>query len=303
MCSYNMAAYVGEQLESIARQTRKPDEIVVCDDGSADATVDIVQAFAATATFPVRIVRNETRLGCNKNFEQAISLCSGDLIFLCDHDDVWRPDKIALIAALLDDDAAGAAFGDADVVGPDLTPLGFTLWDTCDFNPDRRRRFESGAQFPELMRNNVMQGAAAAFRASHRAAIMPIPSEWQHDYWIALVVSATSRIRFTERRVLDYRQHGLNLIGSGPPFRQRPQTPLRRLREQAQRWVRKARSRRRYYEERLSSIQRELLPVVVLKERLTALDPAVTGAALAEVERRLERLQARRQAVERELRR
>lgn len=292
MCSYNMAPYIGAQLDSLARQNRMPDELVVCDDGSLDETVAIVRRFATLAPFPVWIFENEERLGCNKNFDKAISLCQGDIIFLCDHDDIWRPDKIALIADMMQDERTGAAFGDAAVVAADLAPLGFTLWDTCDFNPERRDRFAAGAQFSELMRNNVMQGAAAAFRASFRNAIMPIPKEWQHDYWIALLVSASSEIRFTERCVLEYRQHGRNLIGAGQPFRDRPETRYRRLRQRLQSWIKKARSQQRYYAERLTSVERELAPLKVLLERLQSLDPDKVGAALAQVERKLGQLQA-----------
>lgn len=296
MCSYNMAAFIEEQLDSIARQTRLPNELVVCDDGSEDRTAEIVRSFAARAPFDVRIVRNEQRLECNKNFEQAISLCNGDIIFLCDHDDVWRADKIELIVALMQQDEVGAAFGDADVVAADLAPLGFTLWDTCNFNPERRKRFAAGEQFSELIVNNVMQGAAAAFRSSFRSAILPIPLEWQHDYWIALVVSASARIRFTERRVLDYRQHDGNLLGSGVPYRQKPPpTKFRQFGHRVEGWIRKLRGPSVYYEKSLARVRKTLQPLSVLHDRLMLLDQDVVGPAMSLVDKEIARL-TRRQA-------
>ncbi len=259
MCCYNMAAFIAEQLDSIARQSRPPDELVVCDDNSQDQTRDILHSFAARAPFPVKVVSNDKQLGCNKNFEQAISLCTGDIIFLSDHDDVWRPQKIELILPLMQDPSVGAAFGNATVVAADLRPFGFTLWDTCDFNAGRRQRFANGDQFSELIANNVIQGAASAFRSSLRPLIMPIPPEWQHDYWIALMVAAVSRIRFTEESVLDYRQHGRNLLGAGSPVRIKPPpSRLRRFPLRVGRWIQKLRSPTDYYNRRLVPLRLRL---------------------------------------------
>ena len=71
MCTYNGGRFLEEQLLSIAGQTRLPFELVVCDDHSTDATCKIVQAFAASAPFPVRLYVNERNLGSTKNFEHA----------------------------------------------------------------------------------------------------------------------------------------------------------------------------------------------------------------------------------------
>ena len=75
MCTYNGAEFVAAQLDSIAAQTRLPDELIVCDDGSTDATIECVREFARNAPFPHRLVENEENLGSTNNFERAISLC------------------------------------------------------------------------------------------------------------------------------------------------------------------------------------------------------------------------------------
>ncbi|HEY2971172.1 MAG TPA: glycosyltransferase, partial [Pyrinomonadaceae bacterium] len=97
MCTYNGAPYLREQLNSIAAQTRPPDELVVCDDVSADLTCEIVTSFAASVHFPVRLYVNEQNLGSTKNFERAIGLCEGDIIARSDQDDVWLPEKLRRI--------------------------------------------------------------------------------------------------------------------------------------------------------------------------------------------------------------
>jgi glycosyltransferase involved in cell wall biosynthesis len=101
LCTYNGAAYLKEQLESIAAQTRTPYELVISDDQSTDDTLRLIQEFAATAGFPVRLSVNESNLGIAKNFEKAISLCRGDVIVLSDQDDVWHNDNASALAGFL----------------------------------------------------------------------------------------------------------------------------------------------------------------------------------------------------------
>ena len=79
--------------------------------------VDRVREFAATAPFRVRMEHNPTRLGATANFERAASPCRGDIVFLADQDDIWLPDKIAVLAAHLDAEPdAGAVFCNGRVV-------------------------------------------------------------------------------------------------------------------------------------------------------------------------------------------
>src|SRR5690625_4797540 len=100
LCTCNSTRYLREQLDSIATQTRAPDELVIYDDASSDDTLIMVKHFARDAPFPVTIQCNEKNLGPTANFQLAIESCQGDLIALCDHDDVWHPDKLLLCEAI-----------------------------------------------------------------------------------------------------------------------------------------------------------------------------------------------------------
>src|SRR5258708_37621369 len=99
MCTYNGARFLPEQLESIAAQTKLPDELVVCDDRSTDGSVEIIRSFAQRAPFEIRLDINANNLGSTKNFEKAIGLCQGEIIALADQDDVWCPQKLSRIAS------------------------------------------------------------------------------------------------------------------------------------------------------------------------------------------------------------
>ena len=103
MATYNGGRFLQEQLGSLARQTLLPFELVVCDDGSTDGTLDLLLRFQAGAPFPVRIHSNETRLGAGFNFLSALGRCTGDLVAFCDQDDIWKEQKLSVCAEVLRD--------------------------------------------------------------------------------------------------------------------------------------------------------------------------------------------------------
>lgn len=218
MCTYNGERYLREQLDSIAAQTRPPDELVVCDDRSTDRTPDIVRDFASSARFPVRLFVNAENLGSTKNFERAIALCEGDLIALSDQDDVWLPEKLArLEGALAASPRAGLVFTDAEVVDDRLAPLGFTLWRRINFSEEEKEGIRRGRAFDVLVGHNVVTGATMAFRAALRPLVLPIPTDGRliHDAWIALLAAAVGEgLVFVEEPLVKYRQHEAQQLGA-----------------------------------------------------------------------------------------
>ena len=150
MAVYNGDRFIGEQLESFVRQTRLPDELVVSDNASTDRTVEIVRDFARRAPFKVRLLINDRNLGAAKNFERAITECTGDVIFLSDCDDVWYPNKVSVMEqALAESPRAGVAVCDADLVDENLEPLGGRLWPALGFRYRSRdhQRLIAGSTF------------------------------------------------------------------------------------------------------------------------------------------------------------
>ena len=100
---YNGAAYIEEQLSSIAQQTRQADQVILCDDGSADASATVIEAFIEQqgASGEWTLYRNEQNKGYPLNFYYAMSLCDGEVVFLADQDDIWAPQKIEKMSAIL----------------------------------------------------------------------------------------------------------------------------------------------------------------------------------------------------------
>ncbi len=216
LCTFEGERFLAEQLAGIRTQDRPPDELVACDDGSTDGTVELLRAFATAAPFPVRVEVNPARLGSSDNFARAIGLCTGDRIALADQDDVWLPGKLAALdTALTADPGAGFAFSDAEVVDAVLKPLGYTLWEAIRFGARERARFAAGGGFECLLRRYRVTGATLMFRAALRERFLPVPAGWVHDAWIALVLSAIGRGVPVPTALVRYRQHAGQQHGGG----------------------------------------------------------------------------------------
>jgi hypothetical protein len=222
LCTYNGAAYLPDQLASIAAQSRLPDELVVRDDASEDETPELVRGFAARALFPVRFERNAVRLGSTRNFDGAIAACSGDLIALSDQDDVWRPDKLdAIERRFQESPAVGLVFSDADLVDGALNPIGARLWERVGFDSRRRRFWEARGALTALVPGRIVTGATMAFRSTFRPLVLPTPegiAPMIHDGWIALAIAAVARVAFIEEPLIAYRQHPAQQIGAHEAF-------------------------------------------------------------------------------------
>jgi len=214
LCTRNGERFLRRQLDSIHSQSRAVDEIVICDDCSDDTTAEIVLAFAAEARAPVKWFRNPTRLGVTKNFEKAVSLCSGRFIFLCDQDDVWNKDKVAVLLATLESSPAAMVFSNAQVVSESLTALGYRLWDSIWFDADEQRRMKNGDALPVLLRHAVAAGSTLAFRSEYLPLILPIPDlPHSHDIWITLLLACVGTIEPIDRDLIQYRLHDANQVG------------------------------------------------------------------------------------------
>jgi glycosyltransferase involved in cell wall biosynthesis len=209
LCTYNAEKYLPDQLESFTRQTRQPDEIVVCDDLSHDSTLQILERFKQDSPFPVRIFPNEKNLGMIKNFEKVISLCEGDIICPSDSDDVWAPDKLQVFEEHFAGPEVGLVFSDAAIADENLRDTGAGLWESANFTGQVKKDFAEGRAFDRLLNDGWVFGACSAFRADLRNVILPIPDDiyYIHDNWIALAAASLSAIELVEKPLLTYRHH------------------------------------------------------------------------------------------------
>lgn len=93
MTTCNGEAFLEEQLNSLLTQSFSDFELIICDDGSKDNTIKILNEYSIRDK-RIKILRNKENKGYAKNFLYAASLCSGEFIFFADQDDIWEQDKI-----------------------------------------------------------------------------------------------------------------------------------------------------------------------------------------------------------------
>ena len=216
MCTYNGARFLGEQLQSIQNQSRLPDQLFVCDDGSTDSTQAILKEFARAAPFRVILKFNTQTLGVTRNFEQALSACLGDFIALCDQDDRWHPSKLERLAELLKaHPQAGFACSNAALINHRGERLRGRLWDRWRINPSMLADESPGDRGLHLLRANCVTGATMMVRgALVRTYALPIPPSWVHDHWITVLCEILMCPGCTSAELLtEYRQHDCQVLG------------------------------------------------------------------------------------------
>lgn len=216
MCTYNGERFLAEQLQSIQQQTRRPDQLVVCDDGSNDSTRDILQTFSQSAPFPITLQFNSINLGVTRNFEQAISLCQSDFIALCDQDDRWHPTKLQSLAQhLVANPKAGFVCSNAALINQHGTRMRDTLWDRWRIDPSMLAAEPSRKRGLHLLRANCVTGATMMIRRDLVCAhALPIPASWVHDHWITMLCEILERPGCTSAELLtEYRQHEGQVLG------------------------------------------------------------------------------------------
>ncbi len=194
MASYNGEKYIKEQIDSILPQLGENDELVISDDGSDDSTADIVRNYRDRR---IKLIDGPRR-GLVRNFENAVKNCSGDIIFLCDQDDVWYEGKIEKVCGvfartdhiLIEHDARVT-----DDSGNVLYPSFFA-----------HRKVRTGVL--KNMLRNTYHGCLMAFRAELKNEIIPFPEKGcLHDQWIGLVAEMNGTTMFLEEILMDYRRH------------------------------------------------------------------------------------------------
>jgi glycosyltransferase involved in cell wall biosynthesis len=236
---------VGQQVRSILVQHPAPIEIVVGDDASSDDTVAVIERTVADARaadpslrISLTIHRRDEPLGVVGNFAATLAACGGDLVALSDQDDIWAPDKLArIVPRFADDPDLLLVHTDARLVDGSGEPLGLGLLDALEATPGERSGLEWGDAFGVLMRRNLVTGATVVARRSLVARAAPFPATWIHDEWLAVLAAALGRLRLDPEQLIDYRQHGANVIGARRPTMEDRMRKLREPRAERASWL------------------------------------------------------------------
>jgi len=216
MATYRGARWLPEQLASIGAQTRRPDRLIVSDDGSDDGSVEIVERFAATAPFPVTVLEGPRR-GLADNFWHAAAHADEELIAWSDQDDVWHPVKLERCERALRESGSDLVSHSAIVVDASLRARPGRR---CpDYPRDARMEALAGdpwhvpSGFASVARRHLLDDLDWAARPISHQTGRPA----NHDHVVSLRAFASGRRLHLREALARYRQHGSNAAGDPSP--------------------------------------------------------------------------------------
>ena len=196
MATFNGERYLKYQLNSIIQQIGHGDEIIICDDGSRDGTIRIIQEYSQKDN-RIKLTRN-THRGVVLNFEDAIRKCKNDLILLSDQDDVWNANKVSVVKS-------------AFQRGNKMLVLHNAL-NYCDGRPQELliQKMKHGV-LKNIIKSNYW-GCCMAFRREFVKDILPFPNRLiAHDQWIGLIAESRNEVQFIDESLIMHRVHEKNV--------------------------------------------------------------------------------------------
>lgn len=206
LATYNGERFLRDQLDSIFSQTYGNFEVIASDDNSSDGTAVILAEYKKKHR--LKLIQNKTNAGFVKNFERALEHCSGDYIALADQDDIWHPDKLAVLV----EEIGGSSIicSDAELIdgeGRIIAP---------SFEDFSRKYADTDDQFKFFVFRNYVTGCTSLITKDVIRKSLPIPGGIRyHDWWFAVVAATRKGVRYLPQPLMQYRQHGQNDTGAG----------------------------------------------------------------------------------------
>lgn len=207
MTTWNGERYLAEQIDSILTQTFDDFELLIADDASSDGTVSILQVYAARDN-RIRLLKAESNVGLHKNLENALRQTRGDLIAICDQDDVWLSDKLERLLASMKNHSA--VYSDSLLIDHAGVPLGATLLQRINV-----RTPVTGHRAVALLRKNCVSGHALLFRRHILEIALPFRDELVFDQQLAFVAALAGGIGYVDSALVRHRIHGENHTNHG----------------------------------------------------------------------------------------
>lgn len=207
LASYNGAKYIKDQIDSILSQLRDIDELIISDDGSTDDTLSIISSYKDKRI----VLLHANAHNLIKNFENAIIHAKGDIIFLADQDDCWKPGRLNKTIELHEREGYDLVICKAEVINAD----GLLIRDSYfeDENPIAHSLIHN-------LYHNPFLGNCMSFKRWIVDYALPFPSNIiMHDPWIGLVGKAMGKCMYYNKEPLSqYRSHVESFTKRQPPY-------------------------------------------------------------------------------------
>lgn len=212
LSTYNGANFLAQQLESLFNQSHASFEVFVRDDGSQDATLQVLKGY------DVKLLPSTVNLGSRESFAALLNYAAtnsdASYFMFCDQDDVWYADKVEKTLAKMKQmeakhgDIPLLVHTDLEVVDASLNTIAPSMW-----------QFEYTLQdknaFSRLLIQNTITGCTVMINRALAEKCSTIPNgAIMHDWWLGLLASQFGKIGFIAEPTIKYRQHGKNAIGA-----------------------------------------------------------------------------------------
>ncbi len=219
MTTYNGSKYIFQQLDSLNKQSKKVDEVIIVDDASTDDTVNIVNDYIEKNNLiNWHLVRNTVNHGYIYSFKKSISKTSGDYIFLCDQDDIWDKNKIKEMVDILDSNS-------------NILTLNCSFQKFFQDNNAikyQKRLFSSNNNLirknikkndcvsiclKRVLTYNISPGCTCVFRSELKNIFLSCNLNVPHDWLLNVIAAQQSGLYFYNKELIQYRIHSANTIG------------------------------------------------------------------------------------------
>jgi len=201
IATYNGEKYLKQQLDSILNQLEKDDEVIISDDGSTDTTVDIIQAYNDSR---IKLYSDKVFHSPIFNFENALKYASGDIIVLCDQDDIWEENKLAVIKQSFEDcskDTVALRMYNGRCIDENNVVIEEDLFNYLHIRE---------GLLQNIIKNSFI-GCNIAFTRALLDKILPFPKKIpMHDVWLGTNAYLYGDVKFIEKKVFRYRIHKNN---------------------------------------------------------------------------------------------
>lgn len=207
LATYNGERYITHMLSSLFCQTVLPDQVIIVDDCSTDGTAEAVRTYIAENGLDWNFSVSKKNEGYKKNFKKCLEKTDAELVFLCDQDDLWAPDKIETVMRFFEDNPACTGLN-----------TGFDCIDEIGNRINRRQIAETGevrcVTAAEVIKRNISPGCTACFRSSViKQYVNSTDSIMPHDWELNIISANNGGLFYYDKILTHYRLHENNAIG------------------------------------------------------------------------------------------
>ncbi len=200
--------WFSELLHSINSQTYTNIEILVWDD-CPEKPIDESILENAITNFPYILYRGEKNLGTTKAFEELSKLGNGKYFSFCDQDDIWFPNKTAILVETLEKTCSTLVCSDMYVIDANGKVIANSI-----SKVHKRHTFKEGSRLAvSILSKNFVTGCASLVYRETIQKALPFCSNFVHDQWIAAIAALYGHITVIKQPLLKYRRHSSNQTG------------------------------------------------------------------------------------------